>query len=103
MRNSLTSMTSFLVRSNRIFVFSPKIVQLKLDIKGGFFQDFCRIIRLRKLSAIRTSFGVRNEPLQCDVNVVFLFAGNGIAADFSVLNGVQVHLLNEAILVQSVW
>lgn len=39
------------------------------------------------------------KPLQRDVNVVFLFARDGVAADLPVLDGVQVHLLDEAVLI----
>ena len=53
----------------------------------------------RPVSAAATGLGVRDEPLQSDVDVVFLLAGNGVAADLAVLNGVQVHPLDKPVLV----
>jgi len=43
-----------------------------------------------------------DEPLEGDVDVVLLLAGDGVAADLPILDGVQVHLLDQAVLVQSI-
>ena len=43
---------------------------------------------------------MRDEPLQRDVDVVLLLAGDGVTADLPVLDGVQVHLLDEAVFVE---
>ena len=45
---------------------------------------------------------MRDQPLEGDVDVVLLLAGDGVAADLPILDGVQVHLLDQAVLVQSV-
>ena len=45
---------------------------------------------------------MRDEPLQRDVNVVLLFAGYGVAAYLPILDGVQVHLLDQPVLVEGV-
>ena len=45
-------------------------------------------------------FGVGYKPLQRDVNIVFLLARDGVTTDLPVLNGVQVHLLDEPVLVE---
>jgi len=41
-----------------------------------------------------------NQPLERDINIVLLLARYRVAADLAVLNGVQVHLLDEAVLIQ---
>jgi hypothetical protein len=46
--------------------------------------------------------GVRDEPLQGDVNVVLLLARDGVAADLAILDGVQVHLLDQAVFIQGI-
>lgn len=43
-----------------------------------------------------------DEPLQRDIYVVLLFAGDGIAADLSVLNAGQIQFFNELLLVERV-
>ena len=45
---------------------------------------------------------MRDQPLEGDVDVVLLLAGDGVAADLPILDGVQVHLLDQPVLVQSV-
>jgi len=45
---------------------------------------------------------MRDEPLEGDVDVVLLLAGYGVAADLPILDGVQVHLLDQAVLVQGI-
>ena len=51
-------------------------------------------------SVAAAGLGVGYEPLQRDVNIVLLLARDGVAADLPVLDGVQVHLLDEAVLVE---
>ena len=46
---------------------------------------------------------MRDEPLEGDVDVVLLLAGDGVAADLAILDGVQVHLLDQSVFVESVW
>ena len=43
-----------------------------------------------------------DKPLQGDVDIVFLLARDRVAADLPILDGVQVHLLNQTILIQSI-
>ena len=38
---------------------------------------------------------MRDQPLEGDVDVVLLLAGDGVAADLPILDGVQVHLLED--------
>lgn len=52
-------------------------------------------------SGTRLSPGVLDQPLEGDVDVVFLLAGDRVAANLSVLDGRQVHPLYELLLIQS--
>ena len=44
---------------------------------------------------------VGDEPLERDVNVVFLLAADAVTADLTVLDRVQVHLLYQAVFIKS--
>ena len=69
---------------------------MTINQKTGAFARFAQY-----LGPSGSTLGVRDEPLQSDVNIVFFFAGDGIAADFSVLNGIEVHFFYQTILIQS--
>ena len=43
------------------------------------------------------------KPLQRDVNIVLLLARHGVTTYLPVLDGVQVHFLDEAIFVEGAW
>ena len=45
---------------------------------------------------------MRDEPLKCDIDVVLLFTRNGVATNFAILDRVQVHFLDQPVLVQGV-
>jgi len=52
-------------------------------------------------SCLRSApFRVRDEPLQSYVDVIFFFTRNRVAAYLAILNGAQVHFLNQLFLVQ---
>ena len=45
---------------------------------------------------------MRDEPLECDVDIVLLFARDRVATNFTILDRVQVHFLDQTVLVQGV-
>lgn len=57
---------------------------------GGGFDRVgvaCSVGGARLFSGTPLSPGVLDQPLESDVNVVFLLAGDGVTADLSVLDG----------------
>ena len=68
--------------------------------------DFCStasVLPWSPGSIPAAGLGVGYEPLQRDVNIVLLFARDGVTTDLPVLDGVQVHFLDEAVLVEGTW
>jgi len=61
-----------------------------------------RTSRVRARVRLRpsASFGMRDEPLESDVDVVLFLARNGVTANLAVLDSAQVHFLDEFLFVE---
>lgn len=57
---------------------------------GDWCTRVCIVPRRRRARSLLLLVGVLDEPVEGDVNLDVIFCGNGVQADFTALNGLQV-------------
>lgn len=83
------------------FVFLPNNSSSSYGVKMSYrYSVTCHVSRVLSSLRCAPALTVGNQPLERDVDIVFLLATDAVTADLTVLDRVQIHLLYQTVFIQ---